>query len=1024
MRFYADLHVHSKYSRACSRDCDLEHMAWWAAMKGVAVVGTGDFTHPAWAEELRTKLVPAEPGLFRLRSEVEREVMRRLPGPCRTPVRFLLSTEISTISKRGDRTRKVHHLLFAPDLDGVAEITRRLARVGNLAADGRPILGLDPRDLLDIALASGPDCYLVPAHVWTPWFSALGSKSGFDSVAECYADLAGHVFAAETGLSSDPAMNWRVSGLDRYRLVSNSDAHSPPMIGREATVFDADLDYFGILGALRTGEGLEGTIEFFPEEGKYHLDGHRACGVRLEPERTRELDGRCPTCGKPLTVGVLHRVEALADRPEGHRPEGARDYRCLISLPQVLGELLRVGPRSKSVAEEVAGLVDRLGPEFGILTDVPLDDVAGVGPPLLPDALERLRKGAVSRDAGYDGVYGTIRLFTDAELASAAGPTLFDLGFFQPAPDAGPDRPRPPVAANGERSPAPEVEELPALEGLDPEQRAAAEAPDGPLLIVAGPGTGKTRTLTHLLAHRVRDRGVAPERCLALTFTRRACAEMRERLRALVPEQADRMLVATFHGLGLRLVRELHEPLGLGPGVRVADEETRLAILRDLCGGDESGASRAATSVSEAKHGRSDAELGDLVTRYDAALRGLGLVDLDDLVTLPVAALEGDDGLAAAYRRRWTEVCVDEYQDVDPVQYRLLRLLCPPDGNLRVIGDPDQAIYGFRGADVGFFLRFHEDFPSARRVQLTRSYRSTPTIVRGALQAIAPAALVPDRTLESRRRDVPDGPIVVHRASGEQEEAVVIGDWIERLLGGSSFLALDQGASDGLPSLQLSFSDFAVLYRTDAQAQPVAAELARRGFPFQKRSHERLGDRPGVRALLPSLREQAAAAPSVAAGLVRAVQVALDGAEIGVAEIEAAAELLAPLASDCGDDLDRFFTELALGAEVDTWDPRADRISLLTLHAAKGLEFAVVFIAGCEDGLLPLRWARSESEVAEERRLLFVGMTRATTRLYLTSAARRPPSPFLADIDPDLVERRTGPPGGRPARQAWQLKLL
>ena len=1036
MRFHADLHVHSKHSRACSRDCDLEHMAWWAALKGVAVVGTGDFTHPAWAEELRTTLVPAEPGMFRLRGDVEREVLRRLPAACRRPVRFLLSTEISTISKRGDRTRKVHHLLFAPDLDAVAEITRRLARVGNLAADGRPILGLDPRDLLEITLAGGPGCCLVPAHVWTPWFSALGSKSGFDSIEECYADLAGHVFAAETGLSSDPAMNWRVSGLDRYRLVSSSDAHSPPMIGREATVFDAELDYFAILDALRTGEGLAGTHEFFPEEGKYHLDGHRACGVRLEPERTRELQGRCPTCGKPLTVGVLHRVEALADRPEGHRPEGAPGYRCLISLSQVVGELLGVGPRSKSVEGEVGALVDRLGPEFEILTEVPLEDLARLGPPLLPEAIDRLRRGAVAREAGYDGVYGTIRLFTPAELAAAAGPLLFDLGLAEPAATPAEERQSPsPLAEEvaregwtGERTASPRPD------GLDPEQWAAVTAPDGPLLIVAGPGTGKTRTLTHLLAHRVRDRGVAPERCLALTFTRRACAEMRDRLRGLVPEHADRMLVTTFHGLGLRLVRELHERLGLSPDARVADEETRTSILRDLLGAGDAEVGRAAARLREARHGRGAPD--ELLARYDAALRARGLVDLDDLVTLPVAALEGDDDLVAAYRRRWTEVCVDEYQDVDAAQYRLLRLLCPPAGNLRVIGDPDQAIYGFRGADVGFFLRFQEDFPAGRRVQLTRSYRSTPTIVRGALQAIAPAALVPDRSLEAVRRDLPDGPIVVHRASSEQEEAVVVAEWIERLLGGSSFLALDQGRSDGAHELHLSFSDFAVLYRTDAQSQPLAEELARRGFPFQRRSHERLGDRPGVRAVLRALHDQAPGAPSVTAGLVRAMRAALDDAAAAPAEIEDAAELLGPLAAECGRDLDRFLTELALGAEVDTWDPRADRISLLTLHAAKGLEFPVVFIAGCEDGLLPLRWSRAgDDDDAEERRLLFVGMTRATTRLVLTSAARRArpgrpagsePSPYLAAIDPALLDRRTGSLDGssRPARQAWQLRLL
>jgi DNA helicase-2/ATP-dependent DNA helicase PcrA len=274
--FYADLHVHSRYSRATSRDADLEHLALWARRKGISVVGTGDFTHPAWFEEIRTKLVPAEPGLFRLRPEIEREVERQLPPACHGPVRFLLEVEISTIYKKGDRTRKVHHLIYASNLDTAGRFREKLATIGNIASDGRPILGLDSRHLLEITLQSGPDAYLVPAHIWTPWFAALGSKSGFDSIDECYGDLAPHIFAVETGLSSDPPMNWRVSQLDRFTLVSNSDAHSPPMLGREACAFATDMDYFAMRRALETGEGYAGTVEFFPEEGKYHLDGHRA----------------------------------------------------------------------------------------------------------------------------------------------------------------------------------------------------------------------------------------------------------------------------------------------------------------------------------------------------------------------------------------------------------------------------------------------------------------------------------------------------------------------------------------------------------------------------------------------------------------------------------------------------------------------------------------------------------------------------------------------------------------------------
>ena len=318
----------------------------------------------------------------------------------------------------------MHHLLYAPSFEAAGRITAALARIGNLASDGRPILGLDSRDLLDITLSAGPGCFLVPAHVWTPWFAVLGSKSGFDAVRDCYADLADHIFAVETGLSSDPPMNWACSSLDGYRLVSNSDAHSPPMLGREATVLDTELDYFSIAAALRTGNGLAGTVEFFPEEGKYHLDGHRKCGVRVEPEQTRALDTLCPQCGKPLTVGVLHRVAEIADRPPGYRPPGAAGFTNLIQLPYTVGEILATGPKSKKVTGEVGRLVAALGPELSILRDVPLDDVRRVGGSLLGEGITRLRRGEVIRDAGYDGEYGTIRLFQPDELHEVA---LFSL---------------------------------------------------------------------------------------------------------------------------------------------------------------------------------------------------------------------------------------------------------------------------------------------------------------------------------------------------------------------------------------------------------------------------------------------------------------------------------------------------------------------------------------------------------------------------------------------------------------------
>jgi len=1041
--FVADLHIHSRYSRACSRDLDLPNLAWWARRKGITLLGTGDFTHPAWYDHLKQHLVPAEPGLFRLDAP-GRPLPPTVAGQ---DVRFMLSVEISTIYKRDDRTRKVHHLVYLPDLDAVARFNATLARIGNIGSDGRPILGLDSRDLLEITLEASPDGYLVPAHIWTPWFSALGSKSGFDAIADCYADLAGHIFAVETGLSSDPEMNWRVSSLDRYRLVSNSDAHSPAALGREATVLRGPLDYFAVRDGLRDGTALAGTIEFFPEEGKYHADGHRACGVNWEPARTREAGGRCPQCGKPLTVGVLSRVEDLADRPAGSRPDGAPQVTHLVQLAQVLGEIEGVGAKSKTVEARLNELVAALGPELHILRTAPLDDVVRGGGELLGEAVRRLRRGEVQRIPGFDGEYGIIRLFDPDELRRTGSDALFEV-LPVPRPRRAPTRreavekPVPRIMAEPPIAPQPSPHEPfePMLAGmeevgtglldrLDAMQRVAASAPGGPLLIVAGPGTGKTRTLTHRIAYLCAELDVYPEHCLAITFTRRAAEELRQRLTGLLGPVADDVTVATFHGLGLAILRENPQAAGLSPGFRIAEEADRIAALV------------AAGVPSEAAARR---QLGGpldeaLAERYAKALRERDLVDLDELVTLPVALLSGDAELAGRYGARWPWVFVDEYQDVDAPQYELLRLLVPSDGNLCAIGDPDQAIYSFRGADVSFFLRFGQDYRDARTVRLTRNYRSAAPIVAAAVQAIAPSTLVPGRRLDPARLDPEAVPIGLYPAASTADEADFVVRTIDELVGGLSHRSLDADRIDRHASPgSLSFGDIAVLYRTDAQAAVIVDALSRAGVPVQKRSHDRLRDRAGVAAIARELRYATGLAGSIAArvrltGQVLAERPPLDGA-VAAEDVHAAVDLLTPLAARCGDDLERFLAEIATGAEVDALDPRAEAVTLLTLHAAKGLEFPAVFLVGVEDGLLPLRFPGtppSVAETAEERRLFFVGLTRAQDRLYLSHAQRRfrhgsereaVPSPFLAAIDPGLLERR-GADGPRRPRDR-QLRLL
>jgi DNA helicase II / ATP-dependent DNA helicase PcrA len=1068
--FIADLHIHSRFSRACSRDCDIEHLSAWALRKGLSVLGTGDFTHPAWAAELRETLVPAEPGLFRIRPELERRLIRDTPPACAGPVRFLLSVEICTIYRRAERTRKVHHLIYAPSFDAADRITSALAKIGNLASDGRPILGLDSRDLLDITLSADPDCFLVPAHVWTPWFAVLGSKSGFDAVADCYADLAGHIFAVETGLSSHPPMNWTCSSLDPYRLISNSDAHSPPMLGREATVFGTGLDYFAMAAALRTGDGLDGTIEFFPEEGKYHLDGHRKCGIRVDPEQTRDLDAACPRCGKPLTVGVLHRVAELADRPAGFRPPGAAGFTCLVQLPEIMGEILATGPKSKKVAGEIGRLAAALGPELSILRDVPLDDLRRAGGSLLSEGIGRLRRGEVIREAGYDGEYGTIRLFGPDELDGTA---LFSVAGLRSPGQENHDSAersavpraanRPPLRRGGAAAgaaapaaPAPATGSL--LDGLDPDQRAAATA-EGPLLIIAGPGTGKTRALTHRIAHQVAERGVPSRHILAITFTRRAAQEMGDRLAVLCPGQDHELTVTTFHGLGLRILREHHDAAGLGPRFAVADETARLRVAAELTGSERDGRRLVA--------GLSEDPDGALALRKELIARDL--VDFDGLVDLAGALLRDNPDIAARLRARWPRISVDEYQDIDAAQYDLLRHVSGDGAGLTAIGDPDQSIYGFRGADAGIFGRFAADFPGATTVELTRNYRSDPAIVTAAMQAVSPATLVPGRTVRGmvamRRDPAADGStgpdpgdplpaVTLHEAADEHAEAAWIAAMIDQLLGGASFHALDSGRADGHEHGKLGLSDIAVLYRTDAQATALGQALTRSGLPFQKRSHDLLARRAGVTDIIREMRLLNSADPAAAVGgdaggevhrqltaAVHALVAARGERDATVIDIRAAAELLTPLARRCGADLERFRTELSLGAETDALDPRAEAITLLTLHGAKGLEFDVVFLAGCESGLLPLRLPGAgpagaaqrarRSDAAEERRLLFVGMTRARGKLLLSYAARRTRhgaeaaagrSPFLAAISPELL----GPAVPRRARKTGdrQLRLL
>ena len=424
MKIIADFHIHSKYSRATSRDMDLEHIFQVAQEKGINVVGTGDFTHPEWFKELKNKLEPAEEGLYKLKNQIG---VNQLTNTKQNLVRFVVTGEISNIYKRNGKGRRVHNLIILSSLKAAEKISNILSWQGNIKSDGRPILGMDSEELLKIVMESDPRALFIPAHIWTPWFGVLGSMSGFDSLEDAFGENVKQLAALETGLSSDPLMNWRLSALDNFTLISNSDAHSPAKLGREVNIFDTELNYSSISKAIREKDPLKFlyTIEFFPEEGKYHYDGHRLCQVRMSPQQTKENKGICPKCGKKLTVGVLSRVDELAGRETGFKPRNAIPYKSLVPLPEIIAEALGVQSRTKTVDEYYKKLIERFSNEFAILLDVSLKDLSAFTLPEIVQGIERVRKGELIIEPGYDGEFGKVKIFQEEERKIKAQNKLF-----------------------------------------------------------------------------------------------------------------------------------------------------------------------------------------------------------------------------------------------------------------------------------------------------------------------------------------------------------------------------------------------------------------------------------------------------------------------------------------------------------------------------------------------------------------------------------------------------------------------
>jgi uncharacterized protein (TIGR00375 family) len=1027
MRVIADLHIHSRFSRATSPRLTLPHLDRWARIKGIDLVGSGDCTHPAWLSELREQLDEggtAEEGFFTLKENVRREfdageaLVMGLPKPpnhMAAAPRFVLTGEVSTIYKSGDKTRKVHHLLILPDFKAAIRFQTLLERHGKITSDGRPILGISSRELFSLLLEADERALLIPAHIWTPWFSAMGAKSGFDSIEECYGDLASRIFAVETGLSSNPPMNWAVSALNRFSIISNSDAHSPEKLGRECTIFNMDMSLSALSAALHfdsDGARVEATIEFFPQEGKYHYDGHRKCGFFLPPEEALAQAGVCPVCHKPLTRGVMGRVmelaagvvdETLSCPLEEAEKSNRRPYYSLIPLKELLGELLETGVSSKKVGAVYHALIQKAGPELQLLMETPLDaieklrcpDVAGE---TLAAALKRMREGQVSIQPGYDGEYGVIHAFPPKSVRRTA-----------------PQRAIPQQYAAPQQSHVPNVVGRHAV-SLSPEQQDAVLYEGSHALIIAGPGSGKTATLAACIARLAQGGSIGG--IVALSFTVKAALELRERI-ASTAVDTSAITTATFHSLCTSILREQASAAGVSAEFRILNDTERDAVLRELCD-RETSRTRAeglgkyiearkrflllpgeheppndclnlALLVGELGLPPMKADEERLYTAYRERLRVSDTMDFDDLVVETVRLLAGNPDLLTQYHQRFRAVFVDEYQDINFAQYALIQLLAPK-GNgrlLRVIGDPNQAIYGFRGSDKRFIDRFFTDYPDARCFHLSESFRCAASVIDAALSLVDEGAAFrgAQRTVRLFRAEYPT----------EKSEAERIARRISRLIGGTTFFAFDSGIADDAAAVT-SLDECAILLRTLSLAPPIIKALGDHGIPFELSGETPWWEKEPLNALLTFLREHK---PSASIPPDRAIQAAWKQLVKNKAvkiprgnreSVDAGVNRLSDMARFF-DTLSTFLDTLTLSDATTGEGMTHSGVAIMSIHASKGLEFDYVFVAGLEEGFLPFTLYETEhipsERLDEEKRLLYVAMTRARHGLYLSYAKKR-----------------------------------
>ena len=1048
----ADLHIHSKYSRATSPNCVPEHLSFWAQRKGIQVLGTGDFTHPAWRKELFEKLEQTEDGLYTLRKEFE--LPQPVPANTEQP-RFLITGEISSIYKKNGKVRKVHSLILLPSLEAAEALSVKLEAIGNIHSDGRPILGLDCHDLLEITLDTCPNAVFIPAHIWTPHFSLFGAFSGFDTIEECFEDLTPYIRALETGLSSDPPMNWRISALDAYNLVSNSDAHSPSKLGREANILDTELSYPAICAAISEGKekGLTGTIEFFPEEGKYHYDGHRNCNLCLKPSETIALGGKCPVCGKKITIGVQHRVEALADRPENYLPQAASYFESLAPLPEVIAGSTGRSAGSVKVNEQYEAMLSCIGSEFYILREAPLEEIEQKAGLCIAEGIRRLRQGKVERTPGYDGAYGTIQLLSESEIDALSG----QICLFGAWPKKEKSVSRVKAVNVRPKQQHEKQEKTKKLkETLNPQQKEAVSYSGGAVAVVAGPGTGKTKTLISHIINLIEKRGISPEEITAVTFTNKAAAELKNRLAFhFQGKQLTEVHVGTFHSICLNFLKENGVTVSLALEHELQELASGIVKKFEL----KLSPSKLIQEVSRRKNKMlpEQKELPDEVFEaYCTQLKALGMMDFDDLLIQALVHWEKTQN-SLPY------LLVDEFQDINQIQYELIHAWSKNGKELFVIGDPDQSIYGFRGSQAHCFEQLKKDIPNLSVIRLEENYRSTPEILQCALPVISENG-GPERILRPNRTN--GAPVRLYTAQSELSEAIFIAKEINRMVGGIDMLDAHTAAQKSNDKKVYSLSDIAILYRTHRQAALVEKCLRQESIPYTVAGREDflsdihvrtaigffqfLSDPQQLPALKTYLKGQWDCPIDIMEKISHFFEQAmplnqetllLEAGHMQDGYLKLCIEHICrymPLIREKKpyqlvdiwteeqglqkskpmerfrnmavfyENMSAFLENLILGQEGDLKRNAGsvylpDTVSLMTLHGAKGLEFPIVFLCGVNNGCIPLEAEHYPTDISEERRLFYVGITRAQDELVMVTSNQ--PSPFLSCIPDQFFVR-------------------